>query len=240
VSGLSWLRYAGWAHECPVCGARLRRFIERHPDDLPRARCPRCGSLQRHRHLLLYLREHTDLLDDRAASVLHFAPDPGLAGVLGERPEYVSADLEPGAAMRVLDLQHLDLPDASFDWIICLHVLEHVPDDRAAMREMARVLRPGGRAVVQSPLYGPATDEDPSVTDPAQRLARFGQHDHVRIYGRDFYDRLRDAGLEVEEVVFRDELPKRRRDYYGLTYHGVPIDFDKVDEAWSFALCTRP
>ena len=183
--------------------------------------CPHCGSRQRHRHLWLWLERHTRLLDPAGRErLLHFAPEAGLQErlrrMLGDR--YVTTDLEPGGVDLVLDITALDLEDASFDVVLCVHVLEHVPDDAAAMRELRRVLRPGGWGVVQVPILREVTDEDPGITDPAERLRRFGQADHVRMYGRDFADRLRAAGLEPDIVAFRDELTRAERRRYGLTY----------------------
>lgn len=231
------LRHLGFRHRCPVCRTPLRAFVDGY-EGRPQARCPRCDSLERHRHLWLFLERHTPLVADRSLAVLHFAPERGIGARLARgRPGYVSADLEPGAMLQ-LDLQALDLPDASFDWIFCSHVLEHVPDDRAAMRELFRVLRPGGTAVIQVPTYSATTDEDPSL-GPDERVARFGQHDHVRIYGADVFDRLSDAGFAVERVLFRDELSAREREKYGLHYRGVPVDFDIIDEVWTIPLCRR-
>ena len=106
--------------------------------------------------------------------------------------DYLSVDLESPLAMSRMDVTNLDLPDQAFDVVLCSHVLEHVPDDRAAMRELARVLRPDGIAILQTP-WDPdlaVTDEDPSITDVAEREQRFGQSDHSRMYGRDLLDRL--------------------------------------------------
>jgi SAM-dependent methyltransferase len=221
-----------------VCGLFLRAFVDGY-EGRPHARCPRCDSLERHRHLWLFLARHTPLVADRSLSVLHFAPERGIGPRLARgRPGYASADLEPGAMLQ-LDVQDLDLPDESFDWVLCSHVLEHVPDDRAAMRELLRVLRPGGTAIVQVPTYSLRTDEDVTLT-PEENLARFGQRDHVRIYGADVFDRLRAAGFEVDLRLFRDELSARERDRYGLDYHGVPVDFGPIDEVWTIPLCRRP
>ncbi len=93
-----------------------------------------------------------------------------------------------------------------FDLILCSHVLEHIPDDRGALRQLRRVLRPGGAAVIQVPLRTGPTDEDASVVDPAARHRRFGQFDHVRFYGSDFTDRVRAAGFGVEAVRYAEQL----------------------------------
>lgn len=147
----------------------------------------------------------TDRLD-----MLHVAPEYTLSRRLRALANlnYLSIDLSSHRAMRKMDLTALDLDDASLDVILCSHVLEHIPDDRLAMRELHRVLRPGGWAILQVPLdpERALTYEDASITDPAERLAHFGQEDHVRIYGRDYPDRLREAGFTVVEDDFAATL----------------------------------
>jgi SAM-dependent methyltransferase len=206
--------------------------------------CPRCGSRQRHRLLWLYLERRTDL-PASSARVLHFAPEAGLERRLRSLPalRYRTADLEPGRGDLTLDVTEIDLPDASVDVLLCVHVLEHVEDDRRALRELHRVLAPGGWGVVQVPIQGERTDEDPAVRDPEERRRRFGQEDHVRMYGRDFRDRLVDAGFEVDVVVFRDELSPRERARYGLEYDLADvfgIDFNALDEPWEVWTVRRP
>jgi SAM-dependent methyltransferase len=117
-----------------------------------------------------------------------------------------------------MDITDIPLDDGSFDMIVCSHVLEHVPDDRKAMRELFRVLRPGGWAVLQSPLdpARPHTYEDWSITAPQERQRAFGQHDHVRIYGRDYGDRLEEAGFRVERVNHLARLGPAAAVRYGL------------------------
>lgn len=209
--------YRGSRVECPLCHGHFRRFKShrgrRH------ARCPRCGAAERHRLLALFLERETDLL--RAPHrVLHFAPEPPVAALLSPRAnlEYVSGDLTPGAAMEVMDITSIPRQDASFDVVICNHVLEHVPDDRQAMRELFRVLEPGGTAYLQHPIDPDraSTDEDPSIDDPAEQLRRFGQQDHVRIYGRDHVTRLAEAGFQVKRRPYDDEVPQADRRRYGL------------------------
>ena len=167
------------------------------------ALCPACGSLERHRATWLYLTRVAGILDG-PRRVLDVAPAPFIAAALSRAPEvdYLSIDLESPLAMRHMDVTALDLPDATFDVLLCSHVLEHVPDDRAAMRELYRVLRPGGVAMLQTPWNrkAPDTDEDPTVTDEAERVRRFGQADHVRMYGRDLLDRLTQAGWIIDVI----------------------------------------
>jgi ubiquinone/menaquinone biosynthesis C-methylase UbiE len=117
-----------------------------------------------------------------------------------------------------MDVQNIPFPDGSFDVVFCNHVLEHVADDRAAMREMWRVMRPGGWGVMLSPVDEThrTTFEDDTITDRAERTRLFGQYDHRRVYGLDYADRLRKAGFTVEERDYFAELPEEERRRYGL------------------------
>ncbi|HEX4732972.1 MAG TPA: class I SAM-dependent methyltransferase [Thermoleophilaceae bacterium] len=220
-----WWRYIGRRVECPVCDGRFRKWAPGEWRDggfygNP-VRCPRCWSLPRHRVLWLYLEPRVRANDFR--SILHVAPERAIAPKLERAASrYVSADLEPGRAMVVADLTALPFEDGSFDLLVCSHVLEHVPDDRAAMREMHRVLSPRGMAVIQTPVnYDQEhTYENPGETDPAVRLSQFSQDDHVRVYGPDLVERLSSSGFSIDLVdpidwepalVERHGLQPRRR-----------------------------
>jgi SAM-dependent methyltransferase len=209
-------RERGDAVECPVCGSRFRRF---KPDwNRPDAVCWRCGAHERHRAVALLWRERPDLLGD-AASVLHFAPEwcfrftPRPAG-----QRYVTTDLDPAKGDLQLDIRALDLPDGAFDAVICSHVLEHVDDDRAALGELRRVVAPGGwvQLMVPQDLHRAETYEDPAITEPRARQVAYWQHDHVRLYGRDFADRVRAAGFDVEVIVMAEALGPAAARRYGL------------------------
>lgn len=210
---------AGTSRMCPVCGGRSRRFLPYGVVPRADARCLRCGALERHRLVWLYFAQHSDLFDRPSPRVLHIAPEPAFARRLRRRlgPGYVTADIAGGGTTEACDVTHLPHRDESFDVVYCSHVLEHVPDDRRAMREMARVLRPTGWAMVLVPITAERTDEDPTITDPAERLRRFGQHDHVRRYGPDYVDRLRDAGFAVDVVRVADLVSPRDAERMGLT-----------------------
>jgi hypothetical protein len=200
--------------ECPICGTRARRFLRFGLFGRRNAQCPGCGSVERHRFLWLYLSTRTDLLTGRHR-VLHTAPEPWLEARLRGLPNlwYRSVDRFNPAADVAADLTDLPFPDASFDWILSSHVLEHVPDDGAAIAELARVLRPGGRAILMVPFdpEGP-TREGAHLADPAERMARFGHPYHYRINGRDFPHRLAAAGLVPILVDSRRLLsPHQRR-----------------------------
>lgn len=175
--------------------------------------------MERHRHLWLFLRERTDLFA-RPLRLLHFAPEAVFRAKLEALPElaYVTADLAVGRASVRADIMRIPFADASFDAILCNHVLEHVPDDKQAMGELLRVLRRGAWAVVQVPQRSrmPETREDPQVIEPRERERLYGQRDHLRQYGADYAERLAAAGFEVYAERFGDGLPAERRARHGL------------------------
>jgi hypothetical protein len=191
-------------HVCPVCGF-AGRFLPFGLPPRPEACCPCCGALERHRLLAHVDRTHHVLTDAKA--LLHFAPEPLLAAKLRRTCLlYVSADIaDPSADIR-LDIEKMDVPDGTFDTVLCSHVLEHV-DDRRALAEIHRVLMPGGRLVAMVPLAEGCgrTYENPKVRDPRARELHFGQKDHVRRYGADFRDRVHDAGFAVREFTAEGE-----------------------------------
>jgi len=207
----------GDAVECNVCGWHGARFADDswHPGTV----CPSCGSQIRHRLLAVCFAQHTQFSASQVLdrqSILHFAPERQLREQISrEARRYVSADFDRGDVDLKLDMSSMPgVPDQSFDTVIACDVLEHVPDDAAAMRELFRVLRPGGTAILTAPQKDPpsATDEDPAETDPGERLRRFGQRDHARIYGDDLAARLEAAGFEVAEVeprAFPPEIVRR-------------------------------
>ena len=192
--------------QCPICGTRDRHFDPFGVVSREDAQCPWCGALERHRLVWLFFRRNTDIFKGGGKKLLHFAPEPVLSSRLSKLPglDYTSADLYDPGAMVKADITDLQFPDESFDVIYCSHVLEHVPMDREAMRECLRVLKRDGYAVILVPITAPATIEDPSVVDPKERERLFGQWDHVRQYGPDFADRLREAGFEVTPYTADD------------------------------------
>ena len=204
---------------CPCCHGEFEQFLTFGRVPRQNARCPGCGSLERHRLAYLYL-EREGLLDRPRLRILHVAPEDALARPLlrsaGVRD--MAIDREPGHVGAVMDLTQLACPDDTFDLVICNHVLEHIPDDRQAMRELRRVLRPDGRAIVQVPMsFNLATTlEDLTIVDPATRERLYGQPDHVRLYGRDYLDRLAAAGFRVHIDRIAQELGEDMRARYGI------------------------
>ena len=230
MSGERLRRIASLVHKarrCPLCGWRGYRFEPFGKRALRRADalCPICGSLERHRVARLLL---SDRLGGRQR-VLHMAPEPlMIPWLVSLACDYLNADLHK-PAMRRLDLTDIRLPDASRTLIWCSHVLEHIPDDARALGEMRRVLAPGGTLVLQAPIGGATTLEDPAVVSDEDRLERFLQEDHVRLYGRDLAARIRSAGFDCD-VLTALSLSPAEQALYGVRH---PV-FREV------FLCRRP
>ncbi len=166
---------------------------------------PSTLSLERHRLLWLYLQNETDFFSSKK-SVLHFAPEQAFYKRFRKMKNlnYTTTDLNSPLADVKADICDLPFRDHEFDVILCNHVLEHIPDDIKAMQELYRVLKPGGMGIFQIPqdLSREATFEDNSITDKKERAKIFGQYDHVRVYGLDYFDKLRSIGFKVDEVDY--------------------------------------
>lgn len=225
-----WLalpRYLGRTYACPVCGTGLRRFkpiwksyVRKlrehgfvHPIDaletfnVSAHTCPACGASDRERLYALYLEDRFRTLDQtRRCTLVDFAASPGLSRRLRALSwlAYRTADLYRAGVDDRVDISDMAIyGDGAIDMFICSHILEHVPDDRRAMRELFRVLRPGGFGIVMVPLVVGVEDthEDPSIVDPAARWKYYCQDDHLRLYGRrDFVRRLEEAGFNVLQL----------------------------------------
>lgn len=154
----------------------------------------------------LFLDHRKDLFEAQHVKLLHFAPERVFQDRYRQMPhvEYISADLDPERAMVQMDIVDIQYPDNTFDIVHCSHVLEHVPDDIQAMRQVCRVLKHGGCAIVAVPITAKETFEDPSATTPAERERIYGQHDHLRRYGPDVEQRLNKAGFDVQCVRPQD------------------------------------
>jgi len=187
----------------------------------PNILCPICESLDRTRLLYLYLLHKTDLFQ-KPQKILHFAPEKAIEDRMRQLPnvDYLTADLYAGHVMIKVAITDIQFPDNFFDAIICNHVLEHVIDDRKAMREIYRTLKPGGWAILQVPisLVLEKTYEDFSITTEAGREQAFGQSDHLRLYARDYKDRLEQAGFKVNLFEWTTEVENfgTRQNIFGL------------------------
>lgn len=210
---------------CPCCDHEATEFLPFGVKPRPNARCPRCGSLERHRLLWMFLRGRGDLLRS-GMTLLHVAPERALRRLVQsvQGLTYIAADLSAEARVR-LDVSVLPFRRGTLHGIICNHVLEHVSDDRRALREFRDAMHPSGWAILQSPIDASrdSTFEDPSVADPVERERLFGQHDHVRVYGRDYADRLRAAGFSVDEVDVVGALPAGHAQRYGLRFEPIYV-----------------
>lgn len=214
------LFFRGDKFECPISGRSYRKFLPYgriHPR--PNALCPDSLSLERHRLMWLYLQEKTNFFTDKL-KILHIAPElcfiKKFEALHGN--EYITADLESPLAKVRLDIHDIPFEKGMFDVAFCNHVMEHVDDDIHAMSEIYRVLKPGGWAIIQSPVYYDLeeTFEDPNITSPAEREKAYGQNDHQRKYGRDYAERLRKAGFEVTEDDYVKTLPKEKVERFAL------------------------
>jgi SAM-dependent methyltransferase len=165
--------------------------------------CPVCNSSDRDRLYSLFVQQLLERPQGRPLRILDIAPAPILSGFLRDIPDsiYRSGDLFSPLADDVVDITDMNIyADNSFDFIVCSHVLEHVPDDAAAISELYRVLAPGGSAILMVPILLTATetDEDPDEKDVTERWARFGQDDHIRMYAKDdFLARLAKGGFQI-------------------------------------------
>lgn len=204
---------------CPVCSKSSSRFRQFRLVPREDAQCAHCGALERHRLLWLYITNKTDLFDGKQKKMLHVAPEPCFESRFKKRlgDNYITADLLDTSAMVKMDITDIKYPDQSFDVIYCSHVLEHVQDDRRAMREFHRVLKGNGWAILLVPINAEQTFEDASIVEPQERLKAFGQEDHVRRYGPDSVDRLRDAGFKVEVTKVNGFIEKDDAIRMGLT-----------------------
>jgi len=219
----------GNRHACCVCGKTFFRFskfrggwdafsaylhnVRWTGSDFDHFWCPFCRSHDRERHLILFF-EKLDFWNKLTnAAVLHVAPEKRLAVRIEacQPGRYVKGDLVPAReGIEKMDVTDIPYPEASFDWVFCNHVLEHVPDDAKALRELFRVLKPGGIAILQTPF---ASGLETSLEDAAEintdekRIQFYGQEDHIRLYGRDLFDRIRTAGFVLELKKHAECLP---------------------------------
>lgn len=212
----------------PIDNKSFRSFLPYgYAKQRPNVLSPSTLSLERHRLLWLYLKNETDFFTAEK-KVLHFAPEQAFYKRFRNMSnlDYTTTDLNSPLADVKADICNLPFKDNEFDIIFCNHVLEHIPDDKKAMEELYRVMKPNGMGVFQIPqdLNRAITFEDDTITDQQERTRIFGQYDHVRVYGRDYFDKLRAIGFKVEEVDFTKNLSKENIDKFRLaTGEIIPV-----------------
>jgi len=233
-----FLNGLGRSHECCMCGKRFFRFskyrggwksfsaylhnVKWTGSDFDHFWCPFCRSHDRERHLTLFFGKLAFWDRFANASILHLAPEKLLSSRIEAcRPaRYVKGDLIPSReGVTKIDVTDIPYAASSFDWILCNHVLEHVPDDARALRELYRVLKPEGIAILQTPFASglEKTLETPAeINTDEKRIEFYGQEDHVRLYGRDLFDRIRAAGFRLELKKHGECLPDVDAARYGV------------------------
>ena len=204
----------------PIDGSSFRKFLPYGYNNVrENALSPSTFSLERHRLLWLYLKNETfffkkDLKD------LHFAPEAAYYTKFKSLPNitYHTTDINSPLATIKADICDLPIKDDTYDFILCNHVLEHIIDDRKAIKELYRVLKKGGDGIFQEPLdiTREKTYEDFSIVKPNERNKAFGQYDHVRVYGMDFFDRLSEVGFKVEKCNYAVKLKREEIIKYSL------------------------
>ena len=207
----------------PIDGKSFRKFLPYgYRNQRTNVLSPSTLSLERHRLLWLYLKNETDFLNpshNSKLNVLHMAPEQCFLKPFQKlNHQYITADLDSPIADVKADITNLPFKDDSFDVIFCNHVFEHIPDDDKAMQELYRVMKKGGMGIFQIPLdiTRAKTFEDDSITDPNERAKIFGQYDHVRVYGLDYFEKLRLNGFKVEEINYAKKLSPEFIDRYRL------------------------
>jgi SAM-dependent methyltransferase len=215
------LLYMGNKVECPVCGRSYSKFLAYGSNAAHRTNvlCPGDLTLERHRLMWLYLRDASNFFSAPQLNVLHIAPEQCFHGLFKKQPNlnYLTADLESPIADMHFDLHTIPLEDNRFDVIFCNHVMEHVDDALQCMRELYRVMAPGGWGILQVPqdFSRKETLEDPSIQSPEDREKHYWQKDHVRLFGQDYPEWLQNSGFQVtifeKENYYTPEIMERYR-----------------------------
>lgn len=213
---------------CPICNSQIAAFLPFGEPLRQNAQCPKCGSLERHRLIYLFLKEKTNIFKENI-QMLHIAPEKMFAEIfLGQKNiDYLPVDLNDKMpyVQEKMDIQKINYPNNTFDLIYCSHVLEHVPDDTKALKELYRVLKPNGKAIILVPIDHSLkeTYEDPTINTPDLRLKHYCQSDHLRRYGLDFEDKLKKVGFNTSNEFIKSINAKN------IKYYGINIADDLFD-----------
>lgn len=227
-----WLK--GNTFTDPIDGKSFRKLLPYgYGIQRENALSPSTLSLERHRLLWLFLKNETDFFAiNNKLRVLHIAPEQCFLNRFRRQKniDYTTTDLESPIADIKADICDLPFDDNSFDVIFCNHVLEHIPDDTKAMQELYRVMKKGGFGIFQIPqdIHREKTFEDNSITDPKERAKIFGQYDHVRVYGIDYFDKLRSVGFTVDEIDYTQKIsPELVKRYALMKGEILPVCYKK-------------
>ena len=211
----------------PIDGRSFKKFLPYgYGTQRENALSPSTLSLERHRLMWLFLRDETTFFTTKEKlKVLHIAPEQCFLDIFKKQKnlDYITSDLESPIADVKADICNLPFKENEFDVVFCNHVLEHIATDEKAMQELYRVLKPGGFGIFQIPqdLNRAITFEDDSITDKKERAKIFGQYDHVRVYGRDYFNKLRAVGFKVDEVDYTKKIAPERLERFCLMKHEI-------------------
>jgi len=211
----------------PIDGKSFRKFLPYgYGKQRENALSPSTLSLERHRLMWLFLRDETDFFTStKKLKTLHIAPEQCFLDIFRKQKnlEYTTSDLESPIADVKADICNLPFKDNTFDVIFCNHVLEHITDDTKAMQELFRVMKKGGFGIFQIPqdLSRETTFEDNSITDRKERAKIFGQYDHVRVYGKDYFNKLRSIGFKVDEIDYTNKIAPEKLERFCLMKHEI-------------------
>jgi len=206
----------------PIDGKSFRKFLPYgYGKQRENALSPSTLSLERHRLMWLFLRDETTFFtSEKKLKTLHIAPEQCFLDIFRKQQnlEYTTSDLESPIADVKADICDLPFKDNSFDVVFCNHVLEHITDDKKAMQELFRVMKKGGFGIFQIPqdIARETTFEDNSITDKKERAKIFGQYDHVRVYGLDYFNKLRSVGFKVDEIDYTQKITREKLERFCL------------------------
>ena len=211
----------------PIDGRSFRKFLPYgYGKQRENALSPSTLSLERHRLMWLFLKDNTNFFTAaKKLKVLHIAPEQCFLDIFRKQQNlnYITSDLESPIADVKADICDLPFKENEFDIVFCNHVLEHISNDTKAMQELYRVLKPGGFGIFQIPqdLSKAITFEDNTITDRKERAKLFGQYDHVRVYGRDYFDKLRSIGFKVDEVDYTKKITLEKIEKFCLMQNEI-------------------